>query len=350
MALQKRTIPGCQAGTSNTVTWGRGMMKTTIRWGVMAMMVVGPGLLHAAEPVLDTAYVAQLHAELSNQGRWGKDDQLGTLNLVTPKKRKAASRLVKAGISVSLAHPLLTEAAADNSSPFKHTMVATPSERNAWSVDNLEIMFHGFGHSHMDALCHLGHEGEYYNGYPMSGTTAAGCQNGSISAISDGVLTRGILMDIPRLKGKQWLEPGEAVMIEDLEAWEKKARVKVKSGDAVLLHTGRWLRRAELGPWGAGKGFAGFHVSTVRWLKERDVAIVGTDGGLDVYPSGVSGEGAPVHLLVLSSLGMPILDTMDLGAAAKIASDLKRWEFMLTAAPLRVEGGTGSPLNAIATF
>lgn len=301
-----------------------------------------------AETVYNAAYVAELHTELSNWGRWGKDDQLGTLNLITPEKRIAASRLVKSGISVSLTHPVFKEPTPDSPSALTHKMVSVPNENSDWAVDSFEIVFHGLGHTHMDAICHLGYNGAYYNGFPLSGTTAAGCAKNGIENVSNGIFTRAILMDIPRLKGKKWLEAGTPVMVEDLEAWEQQAGVRVGSGDAVLIHTGRWVKRAEQGPWEGG--YAGLHITTVKWLKQRDAAIVGTDGGLDVYPSGVEGVGAPVHVLVLSSLGMPILDTMDLTDAAETAAKLNRWEFLLTAAPLRVEGATGSPMNFIGTF
>lgn len=326
-------------------------------WQILTVVILALGIFparnyaqsQAAEPVTSED-VNGLIEELSNWGRWGKEDQLGTLNLITPEKRVAAAALVTEGVSISLSHPLLTEPAADNPSPFEHKMVAIPSETNAWAVDSISVVFHGFGHSHMDALCHLSHKGQYYNGRSISTVTDAGCAKGAIAIAGNGIFTRAVLMDIPRLKNRKWLEPGTPVYVEDLEAWEKEAGVKVGPGDAVLLRTGRWARRAELGPWEASQGFAGFHVSTVRWLKERDVAIVGTDGGLDVYPSGVAGVGAPVHLLVLVALGMPILDTMDFAAVADAAALRKRWEFLLTAAPLRIPTGTGSPLNPIATF
>lgn len=310
---------------------------------------IAAALVHGAEP-MSADDVEGLVKELSNWGRWGADDQLGTLNLITPAKRVAAAALVKEGVSVSLAHPLLTEPAADSPSAFEHKMVVTPTATNPWAVDSIGVVFHGFGHSHIDALCHLSHNGQYYNGNTIADVTDAGCAKGAIANIGDGIFTRAVLMDIPRLKNQKWLEPGTPVYVEDLEAWEKVAGIKVGSGDAVLLRTGRWTRRAELGPWSAADGFAGFHASTVKWFKERDVAIVGTDGGLDVYPSGVEGVGAPVHMLVLVALGMPILDTMDFEAVANAAAERQRWEFLLTAAPLRVPTGTGSPLNPIATF
>ena len=303
---------------------------------------------HADERAVTSETIQIWASELSNHGRWGEDDQRGTMNLITPAVRIAAARLVTEGVSISMAHPLSTEAAADNTSPFEHSMQAMPEAAGGWATDVWSIMFHGFGHSHIDALCHLANDGKYYNGFDVAGTNAAGCTNLGIDNIGDGIFTRGVLMDIPRLKGREWLEPGEAVTVADLEAWGEEAGIEVGAGDAVLLNTGRWLRRAAKGPHEGG--YPGFHASTVPWLKARDVAIVGTDGGLDVYPSGVEGVGAPVHLLVLTALGMPVLDVMDLTAVSAAAAERKRWTFLLTAAPLRASTGTGSPINAIATF
>ena len=311
-----------------------------------AILAIFPA--QAAEPTYDAAYVARVHKQVSNWGRWGKDDQLGTLNLITPAKRVAAAMLVREGISVSMAHPLLQEPAEDSKRPLEHEMIGLPNASSDWAVDKIGMVFHGFGHTHMDAICHLGFQGSYYNGFPISATTADGCANNGVEHAAQGIFTRAILIDIPRLKGVEWLEPGTAVMPADLEAWERRTGIEVGSGDAVLVHTGRWMRRAAHGPW-QGR-FAGLHVTLAAWLKARDAAIVGTDGGLDVYPSGVTGVGAPLHVLVLSALGMPALDAMDLTDVAETAARLRRWEFLLTAAPLRIEGGTGSPMNFIATF
>ncbi len=302
----------------------------------------------AAESAVTAETIDGWADELSNHGRWGEDDERGTLNLITPAKRVAAAKLVTEGVSISMAHPLLTERAADNAAPFEHAMQALPEQAGGWATDRFAIVFHGLAHSHIDALCHLAHKGRYYNGFAQGGTTAQGCTKLSVANIGDGIFTRGVLLDIPRLKGRDWLEPGEAVRVQDIEAWEEEAGLRIESGDAVVLHTGRWLRRAAKGPHEGG--YPGFHASVVPWLKARDVAVIGTDGGLDVYPSGIEGVGAPVHALVLTALGMPILDVMDLTAAAQAAAERKRWTFLLTAAPLRAEAGTGSPINAIATF
>lgn len=316
---------------------------------VMASMLAAQAVLGEEQQSTITAATIDAWAtDLSNAGRWGEDDELGTLNLITPAVRVAAAKLVTEGVSVSMAHPLLTARSADNWMPFEHRMQATPERAGGWATDTWSLMFHGFAHSHIDALCHLAHKGKYYNGFPMSETTDEGCKNLGVTNIGNGIFTRGVLMDIPRLKGKAWLDPGEVVMVADLEAWEKQAGIKVGSGDAILLHTGRWLRRAEEGP--TQGAYAGFHASTVPWLKARDVAVVGTDGGLDVYPSGIPESGAPVHTLVLTALGMPILDVMDLTEVSAAAAQRKRWTFLLTAAPLRVPNGTGSAINAIATF
>jgi kynurenine formamidase len=159
-----------------------------------------------------------------------------------------------------------------------------------------------------------------------------------------------VLIDIPSLKGVPYLEPGTAVYQEDVEAWEKKAGVKVGPGDAILLRTGRWARRNTLGPWPVGRSAAGFHASIATWLKARDVAFVGSDAASEVAPTLVEGVNLPVHTLVITALGINILDNQDLERLAETAARLKRWEFMLIINPVPVTGGTGSPMNTLAVF
>jgi kynurenine formamidase len=166
--------------------------------------------------------------------------------------------------------------------------------------------------------------------------------------MKQGIFTRGVLMDIPRLKGVSYLEPGTPIYPEDLDAWEKKAALRVRPGDVVLIRTGRWARRATKGPW-SGE-LAGLHVTSARWLKNRDAAVLGSDAAQDVMPSGVDGVRQPIHLLVLVAMGMPILDNIDLEALSEAAAARKRWDFLLTASPLAVPGATGSALNPIAVF
>jgi kynurenine formamidase len=286
-----------------------------------------------------------LFQQVSNWGRWGKDDQLGSVNLVTAAKRKEAVALVKQGISVSLAHNPLTERAEDNSNPFEQTML------RGNNMDRYAVTYHGYAHSHIDALCHILYKEQTYNGFARAEVnTDKGCTKLGIDNLKNGIVTRGVLIDIPRLRGVDYLEPGTAIYAEDVEAWEKKAGVKVGSGDALLLRTGRWARRAKNGPWNVGQSAAGFHASIATWIKARGAAIVGSDAAEDVTPSLVEGVALPVHTLLITALGINLLDNQDLEAVAETAARLKRWDFMITIAPVPVTGGTGFPVNALATF
>jgi kynurenine formamidase len=294
----------------------------------------------------------ELFQQVSNWGRWGKDDQLGSVNLVTAAKRKQAIALARDGISMSLAHNALTERAEDNGSPFERTM-NTPNSQPPWLSlsDTYKVSYHGFGHSHIDALCHIIYKDRTYNGYPrVDVETKQGCAKLGIDHLKNGVITRGILLDIPRLKNVPYLEPGTPVYIEDLEAWERKAGLRIAAGDAIFLRTGRWARRDKLGPWAIVQAAAGVHASVAPWIKNRGVAFIGSDAALDVLPSRVDGVTLPVHVLMINALGINLLDNQDLEALAATAAKLNRWEFMLTVAPLPVTGGTGFPVNALATF
>ena len=252
---------------------------------------------------------------------------------------------------MSLAHDVEKERAADNSNPFQHTMTlsgANPASQ--FSLDAYSVNYHGYAHTHLDALCHMFYRGKMYNGFSQEEVTQKGAARLSILNLKQGILTRGILIDVARLKGVPYLEPETPIYVEDLEAWEKKAGIKVSSGDVIFIRTGRWARRAAVGPWDVSRHSAGLHASCARWLKERGVAILGSDAASDVVPSQVDGVPLPIHQLVLVALGVHIFDNCDLEAISEAAAKRNRWEFLLTAAPLAVPGGTGSPLNPIATF
>jgi kynurenine formamidase len=306
----------------------------------------------AADRPATKADVEALVKELSNWGRWGKDDQLGALNLITPEKRKQAAALVREGTSVSLARLVEKQAASDNPEPFEQTMLPNVDGGDSqWALDRYSVAYHGYAHTHLDALCHLFYRGKMYNGFSQSEVGSKGAAKLAISNARGGVFTRGILFDIPRLRGVRFLEPGTPIYPADLDAWEKHAGVKVSSGDVIFIRTGRWKRREVTGPWNAlDPGLAGLHVSCAKWLKERDVAILGSDAASDVIPSGIPEMSHPVHLLVLHAMGMNIFDNCDLEELSEVAEKHKRWEFLLTASPLPVDGGTGSPLNPIATY
>jgi kynurenine formamidase len=298
----------------------------------------------------------RMMTELSNWGRWGADDQKGAVNLITPAKRKQSLSVVKHGVSVSMARTAELKEALDNPRPVVLTMggrrggaPGAPPPLISGASDSLTISYHGFVHTHMDSFCHRAYKGLMYNGMPMTEVTEAGCVKGSILNFKDGIVTRGVLMDIPRLKGVEYLEPGTRIMPEDLDAWAKKANLKVMPGDIVLIRTGRWARREAKGPWPSAQ-LAGLYITAARWLRNRDVAILGSDGASDVHPSGVDQINEPVHALVLVAMGMPIFDNLDLEAVSREAARLNRWEFLLTASPAALPNATGSPLNPIATF
>ena len=289
-------------------------------------------------------------SELSNWGRWGDDDESGTLNLVTPEKRRGALALATAGVSVSLSHTYLTEADIEVTSPVGYEMLG-PDSPGPFRSDRYTFAYHGYAHSHMDSLCHMMQGGSLYNGFIRADeVTADGCGKLGIGNFKQGIVSRGILMDIPRLKGVDYLEPGTPIQVEDLEAWESEARLRVESGDILFVRTGRWARRAEHGPWEMNREAAGLHASVAPWLRERGVAMLGADGTNDVLPSGVDGVTQPIHQLTIVAMGMPLFDNLDLEALAAEAARQGRWEFLLVAAPLAVEGGTGSPLNPLAIF
>ncbi len=289
-------------------------------------------------------------SELSNWGRWGKEDQLGAINLITPAKRKQAATLVKEGVSISLARDPQTEKAIDNPRPYEHTMIRTPVGDSGVAMDNYSVSYHGLAHTHLDSLFHVFYQGKMYNGFSQQEVTEEGCGKEDIHNLKEGIFTRGILIDIPRLKGVPYLEPGTPIYPEDLEEWEKKTGIQVSSGDVLFVRTGRWARRAALGPWDAFGNSAGLHPSVARWLRERDVAMIGGDGANDVTPSGIEGVAFPLHRLAIVGLGVHIFDNCDLEALSEAAARYNRWEFLLTVAPLPVPGGTGSPVNPIATF
>ncbi len=289
--------------------------------------------------------------ELSNWERWGNQDQMGTVNLITPAKRKQAVLLVKDGVSVSLARDSEKTQAIDNPAPFGHVMSYTGDKPlGQFVLDTYSVNYHGYAHTHMDALGHMFYNGKMYNGFSQHEVTDQGANRDAITAFKNGILSRGILMDIPRLKGLPYLEPSTPIYPEDLEAWEKKTGVKVQSGDIIFIRTGRWARRAAKGVWDVANHAAGLHASCLKWIKDRDVAMVGSDAGSDLMPSGIDGVAQPIHQVLLVAMGTPIFDNCDLEALGEAANQRKRWEFMLTAAPLAVTRGTGSPLNPIATF
>jgi kynurenine formamidase len=286
--------------------------------------------------------------ELSNWGRWGKDDVLGAINLVTPAKRKQAAALVKEGITVSLAADADFQKGPGPNGVQPYELVPT-SVGPTGAGDRLNIRYHGNAVTHMDAFGHRFFDGKMYNGFSWEELTKPdSTRKESIYDVHDGILTRGVLIDVPRLKGVEYLEPGTRIYVQDIEAWEKKANVRVSPGDALLIRTGRW--RFEKKNGGPGTTFAGLDPSVIPWLRKRDVAILGGEDSQDATPPLPGFPPLAIHDFCLVALGVHTLDNANLDALADVAAARRRWEFMLVAAPLAIPGATGSPFNPIAAF
>ena len=318
--------------------------------GIFALRATG----QTPSPMVTPADYLRWRTELRNWGRWGPNDQKGTANLITPSKVQEATKLVKAGLVVSMSHAVPQAVAADvgEAQVFHRT---TNGINPTGTTDNYQVSYHGLAVGHTDAFCHFFFEGQMYNGYSVkdSITPETGCTQGNIMARRDGIVTRAVLYDMPQLKGVDWIEPGTPITRGDLEAWERKAGVKVGPGDIIMLYVGRWKRRAALGPH-AGQ-VAGYYADTIPFFKARDVAFAGHDFNIDWNPrpgwgadQGIPGN--PIHQALLVWLGIGIVENLDLEQVVETARRLKRYEFMMTFAPIPVEGGTGSPVNPLAIF
>jgi kynurenine formamidase len=292
--------------------------------------------------------VLAFHQSLSNWGRWGDDDQLGALNLITPEVTAAAAATVRTGRTVSCARALDTRPAADNPSPVVHHMTGTFTE--GYGADYFALAPHGYATSHIDALSHIFHEGKLFNGYDAETVTAHGATRLGIHRLAAGIVTRGVLLDIPALRGVDALEPGEAIFPDDLEDAEARSGLTVRSGDALFVRTGRWRWRDVQGPWDLGRSAAGLDASCLPWLRTRDVATLGGDGVSDVMPSRVDGVPMPIHTLAIVALGLHLMDNLDFDALSAACAEEGRWEFLLIVAPLVLRRGTASPVNPIAVF
>lgn len=298
---------------------------------------------------------------VKNWGRWGPDDELGTMNYVTGETVRRAAGLVRSGRRVSMAIPINKVAGPDNPQPALQFVtqgheIPVDSSSVRFGLDFLGMACHGDCHTHVDALCHISYRGLTYNGRDAAAvlrTTGASSQD--IAAYNQGVVGRGVLLDVPALRGVKWLEPGEAVTRAELEACEQAQGVALGEGDILVFRTGHHRRRLELGAWDngpppTGEGKAGLHVDTIPWMHERRIAAFLPDGDGEAVPSVVDGVTYPIHPLQVVAMGMLVSDSLQFEDLAAACEDEKRYEFMVVGLPLRLPGGTGSPWNPIAIF
>jgi kynurenine formamidase len=312
-------------------------------------------------PVLSAAEFAELFESVKNWGRWGPDDQLGTLNFITAELVRHAAGLVRTGRRVSMAIPICTIAGPDNAEPALHYVtqghdIDLGPHGVRFGLDFIGMAYHGDCHTHVDALCHVSYAGRTYNGRLASEVlTSRGAVAQDVTAYAAGLVGRGVLLDIPRLRGVPWLEPGDAVSAAELEAAEAAQGVRLGERDILVFRTGHHRRRLELGPWDngappAGQGKAGLHVDSVRWMHERRIAAFLPDGDGETIPGSVADCASPVHALQIAAMGMLTADSLQLEELAAACEEERRWEFMVVGLPLRLPGGTGSPWNPIAIF
>jgi kynurenine formamidase len=299
----------------------------------------------------------RLFENVCNWGRWGPDDERGTLNFVTGEHIRRAAALVRSGRTVSLSLPINKVAGPDNPRPPAHYMVQAydPADTTGqqFATDYMATEFHGDCHTHIDALCHVAYKGRIYNGKPLTSVTSAGARVQDITALAHGVVGRGVLLDLPRLRETRWLEPGEAVGAEEIEAAEKAQGVRLGEGDIFVFRTGHHRRRLELGAWDVGyggEGRAGLDLNAIPLLHERKVAAFFPDGDGETVPATVEGVPYPIHALQITAMGMVCADSLQFEELVDVCESEGRWEFLVAAAPLRLPGGTGTLFNPIAIF
>lgn len=306
--------------------------------------------------------------DLSNWGRWGAEDEIGTLNLITPEHRVRAAALVREGCVV----PLGMDLDASAPDPLKRGTrielepITYAMGRMSAAREVLTLIPHG-SLTHLDSLGHIGWDGQFYNGFRAEEVLGpAGVRRLSIHQAKNGIVTRGVLLDIAGVRGVEWLEDGDGIYPEDVLAAEERQGVRLEPGDALLARTG-YLSRA-LHAEDPHYGGVGYHVSTLPLLHERGVALIGSDALNDMNPSGYALDGParpdvfdqldleiaslafPVHAVALSAMGAWLLDHVVLDELAETCRRLDRWEFLLTVEPLRMVGSTGSHVNPLAVF
>jgi kynurenine formamidase len=330
-------------------------MTRPILLALLASLLAGADLLTAqSTPPTESVPLETFEGwmrELSNTGRWGPDDQLGTLNLIDDGARYAAAQEVREGVTVSMSRPMVTDTTPSTRVPMQHRFSVAPGRGGiGFGLDQITIDYHGWSFSHIDALSHVLYRDRMYNDVSRDELLPTGARRLGIETMRDGIVTRGLIIDLPRLRGVDHMEPGDVVRRADLEEWERRTGVRARPGDVVLIRTGRWARVAALGEWRLVESAAGPHPDIAHWLRERGVAVLGSDVSNERYPTLVPPLSEPVHLLTLVAMGMPLLDNLDLERVAEAAAARGRVTFMFVAAPLPVEGGAGSPLNPLAIF
>ena len=320
-------------------------------------------------PVPMEAEVLDYFDSLSNWGRWGPDDVLGTLNFITDAKRMEAAQLVRTGRVVSCSWDIDTALQDDDVVwPPQRYMITTgqglrdehrllpegilPTDRQAGVSEFLGMVYHGFRITHLDALSHIFWDSKMYNDLPSELVSSSfGATAHAVTNVREGIITRGVLLDVPRHRGVEWLDPGDSVMPDEIEAILDETGTEVRPGDALLLRTGYGARRLRNGPDKVHHvGRAGWHASCLPWFHRHDIALISADTATDVIPSGYDRVRIPIHAVGIAAMGLWLLDNCSLENLASTCAELGTNEFEYVVAPLPFVGATGSPVNPLAVF
>ncbi len=324
----------------------------------------------SSDEIPSEATVLSWMQSLSNWGRWGDDDEAGTLNHITPEVVRTAAGLVQDGTVVSCAWDIDDLPRPDRPfggvqrhmigtgegllDPERPGAAADLEPRTGGAAEWFGLVFHGYSVTHLDSLSHMFFDGRMYNGRPAAWVTSRqGATANDVRPAAQGIVTRGVLVDVARHLGVDWLEAGEPVLPSHVQGALRDQGVKPQPGDALLLRTGYGQRLRHQGPDAMGQGGsirAGWHAANLPWFHENGTAVIGADTAQDVVPSGYSFSHNPVHTVGIVAMGLWLLDNCDLEALAAECERRSRWEFQFTLAPLRIVGATGSPANPLATF
>ncbi len=283
-----------------------------------------------------------------NWGRWGDDDAVGALNLVTPEKRLAALRLARTGRTVSLSRPYPKTPGPTNPTPAQHFMrVSDRGQGSGAVVDYYGFVYHGQSMTHLDALCHVWDaDGMWQGRDPARELTGDGARFADVTAWSGGIVTRGVLLDVPRHRGTGYVTADRPVHGAELAEIARAEGVAIEPGDALVVYSG-YEAYLEDGNALEARVRPGLHASCAPFIRERDVSLLVWDM-MDAYPT-EHGVPWPVHGVIFA-YGVALLDNAHLRTLAQACAEEGRWEFLLMVLPLVVEGGTGSPVNPVAMF
>lgn len=307
-------------------------------------------------PAPSVAAFENLVAPLSNWRRWGPEDQLGTLNLLTDQSRLAGLASVRSGQQVSLARTIRSVASPGNPQPMLHLMKASGDAAaelgGSHASDWIGLACHGFAVTHIDALSHQFFNGFMYNGIPARAvSTRTGAGRGSVELLARGIVGRAVLADLPWALGLDWLEAGASITATQLQHALDAAQVRLQPGDLLLVRTGRDARAARHGPVDPmTAGAAGLDLDCLSWLHAHDVAVLGSDCNGEVMCPAGAPFATPIHAGALVYLGMPLLDNLLLEELGQLCLTNGRWQFLLAVAPLALHRGTGCAVNPIAVL